>query len=138
LADADPEELVATFEEGGVDLDKAWQAVGWLLARCGAGQNPLLEGEMPIGEDFGYAPLIYFPPAQVARLSAQMGSVSTALLSNKLDLSVLTTDGIYLALWDQADEAEDLRSWIVEEAERVIALYRSATSDGLGILVWIG
>ncbi len=136
LTDADYGYLKARFD-GALVLDKAWHAVGWLLVRCGASDDPVLEGNVSIGDDFGYGPLIYFPPEQTERLSHEMDTITTGTLTDRCDLQALSAEGIYPNVWDRVAEADSNRAWIVDGCQKVIALYRSASEHGLGIAVWI-
>lgn len=137
FAEMDPEEFVAKFLDGLI-LEKAWNAVGWLIQRCAVSTNPVLGGDVSIGEDFGYGPLIYFSPGRVGALRAELDALDRSVLSAHFDPAALAADDVYPHVWDRPDEADENREWIVDACEDLIGLYRTGCDEGLGVLVWIG
>ena len=137
LADCDPEELIEFFETG-IDIGKAWAAVGWLFLRCGLTNDPIIGGDEFIGEDFSYGPLIHFTPGLVRDLTAQMAAVTADDLTRMLDLDELQAAGAYPEIWDRPEEAEDNRAWVLSEASAVAQLYRLAAQNGHGVTTLIG
>jgi hypothetical protein len=134
LADADFDELEDAFADN-EDLDKMWSAVGWVLRRCGAPVDPVQAGSEHIGEDFGFGPLIYFPPEQAASIAASLDAVTDADLAGAIDFDELTRDDIYPNVWERAEEHEDLRDWIVSSCQSVILVYRIARQKSFGVIV---
>jgi hypothetical protein len=105
LIDADFDEVVAVFDEG-VDLDKMWAGVAWVLRRCGAAVDPIQGASEMIGEDFGYGPIPFFPPEQVASVANSLAQVDDAALAVAFDLEGLQRDDVYPNIWNRPDEID--------------------------------
>jgi hypothetical protein len=134
LVDAEFEDVSDAFDEG-VDLDKVWAAVAWLLRRCGAVSDPIQGASEMIGEDFGFGPIQFFPPDQVSAVATSLATVDDAALVAAFDPSALQEDDIYPSVWDRADEIGEWREWVVEGARQIIDLFVQASRDRLGVAV---
>lgn len=119
----------------GIDLDKAWFAIQVLLTGGFEDSEPILTGE-PLGADHGYGPAVYASPADVVRVAGTFSDFSPSVLTERFDVAVLEELGAYPGVWDE--DPDQLAEWIVGAAMTLVELYRSAATDGLGILAQIG
>jgi hypothetical protein len=131
-SDPDDEQLMALLEsDGGVDLDKMWDAVRSLFSD---GADPILGGE-PVTDDLGYGPATFVAPNRVREIAASLANTSTQELERRFSPLRLQERGAYPAIWDRPDEMPEVQRDVVDLARSVIQLYDRAASVGSGIFV---
>ena len=124
------------------DLDKAWQAVHFLLTGTATeGELPrafLLVGgaEVP-GIEIGYGPARVFTPSEVAAVDRALASVSVNDLLARFDGSAMEEADIYPNIWISEDKAVCLE-YIQQSYERLQNFVKSAHEKGLGLIITIG
>src|SRR3954468_22218042 len=98
--------------QGFVDLDKAWNALHYLLtgsARDGEGPLAfLLKGGTPVGdEDLGYGPARVFQPPEVADIADALASVAQHKLMPRFDLKKFEKLELYPGRWSEVNVRSD-------------------------------
>lgn len=126
--------LIAGLLDGGVDLDKMWQAAQVLVGGSLEAVEPLLTG-VPVGEDLGYGPAMLALPEEVARVALGLEGLSIEVLFDRFDPSVMQEQFVYPMVWDE--DPAGLGEEVCHAAMLLVGLYRSAASGGEGILAAI-
>ncbi len=127
----DVDELQLADGEGPVaDLDKAWHGLHFLLAGTAEAGNPPLDflvvGGEEIGDvDVGYGPARGLRPRLVTEIAETLAALSDAELSARYDGSVMTAQEIYPDIWARDAEANDARSYLLEN----LTVLRHAVSE---------
>jgi hypothetical protein len=147
---ADPSAVVGTIDgaynepaAGFVDLDKAWQALHYLLtgsARDGEGPLAfLLKGGTPVGdEDLGYGPARVFQPSEVGAIADALADVSQRTLLPRFDLKKFERLEIYPGRWSEVNLRSDYDlGYYFGPLEDLKRVTRHGKNQLLGMLVWI-
>jgi Domain of unknown function (DUF1877) len=122
--------------EGGLEVEKAWCAVGAIVGVDLPDLEPFWVGE-PITEDLGYGPAFHASPTAVQRIAATLSVLTETEARRRLDAAIKAGAVDYPAIWDREDEAESNRRWAVETTMQVVALYERAAVHGLGMLAML-
>jgi hypothetical protein len=145
----DPSSVLAVIDgayndpaQGFVDLDKAWNALHYLLtgsARDGEGPLAfLLKGGAPIGEDLGHGPARVFQPAEVAAIADALADVSQYKLLPRFDLKKFEKLEIYPGRWLEVNLRSDYDlGYYFGPLEQLKNVTRRAKNERLGMIVWI-
>jgi Domain of unknown function (DUF1877) len=146
----DPTLVVGTIDgaynepgQGFVDLDKAWQALHYLLtgmARDGEGPLAfLLKGGTPLGdEDLGYGPARAFRPLEVAAIADALANVSQRTLMPRFDLKKFEKLEIYPGRWSEVNLRSDYDlGYYFGPLEDLKRVTRRGKNERLGMIVWI-
>jgi hypothetical protein len=129
--------------QGFVDLDKAWQALHYLLTGMPRdGEGPLaflLQGGTPVGEeDLGYGPARAFRPQEVAAIADALAEVSQRTLLPRFDLKKFERLEIYPGRWSEVNLRSDYDlGYYFGPLEDLKRVTRRAKNEHLGMLVWI-
>lgn len=129
--------------QGFVDLDKAWQALHYLLtgvARDGEGPLAfLLKGGTPVGdEDLGYGPARAFRAPEVAAIADALANESPRSLLPRFDLKKFEKLEIYPGRWSEVNLRSDYDlGYYFGPLEDLKRVTRRAKNEGLGMLLWI-
>jgi hypothetical protein len=129
--------------QGFVDLDKAWNALHYLLtgsARDGEGPLAfLLKGGTPVGdEDLGHGPARVFQPAEVAAIADALADVSQYKLLPRFDLKKFEKLEIYPGRWLEVNLRSDYDlGYYFGPLEQLKSVTRRAKNERLGMIVWI-
>jgi hypothetical protein len=121
--------------EGGIDLDKAWQGLHFLL--CGdawGGEGPLadaLMGGEEIGEELGYGKARYLEPAAARAVHEALSALSEHALRERFDPEAFLEEEIYPEIWEEPDAVDYPLSYF----EPLRAFYADAAGRGLGVLM---
>jgi hypothetical protein len=147
---ADPTLLVGAIDgaynepgQGFVDLDKAWQALHYLLTGMPRdGEGPLaflLKGGTSVGdEDLGYGPARVFQPLEVAAIADALGNVSQRSLLPRFDLKKFEKLEIYPGRWSEVNLRSDYDlGYYFGPLEDLKRVTRRGKNERLGMLVWI-
>lgn len=147
---AEPATVVAVVDgayndpgQGFVDLDKAWNALHYLLtgsARDGEGPLAfLLKGGTPVGdEDLGYGPARVFQPAEVAAIADALADVSQYKLLPRFDLKKFEKLELYPGRWNEVNLRSDYDlGYYFGPLEQLKNVTRRAKNEGAGMIVWI-
>ncbi|WP_306210202.1 YfbM family protein [Actinoplanes sp. RD1] len=121
----------------GLDVDKAWHGIHYLLtgseweAGPGAGAA-VLGGEVLVAEGVDGPPRL-LGPAVVREVAAGLAAVDVAWLRDRFDAEELTGAGIYPAVWDD----EDFDGYLLPHFEELREFYRAAAAQGEAVLLVI-
>lgn len=100
-----------------LDIDKAWDGLGFLLRQYGGtksiGVDAAVYGGDPVGDDLGYGPARLIPPAGVKRLADALADIDVAILAQGFDADAMTREEVYPGVWEDQDDAVDylLQYW---------------------------
>jgi hypothetical protein len=129
--------------QGFVDLDKAWNALHYLLtgsARDGEGPLAfLLKGGTKVGdEDLGHGPARVFQPHEVAAIADALADVSQIKLMPRFDLKKFALLDLYPGRWSEVNVRSDYDlGYYFGPLEQLKSVTRRAKLEGLGMIVWI-
>jgi uncharacterized protein DUF1877 len=92
-----------------LDIDKAWDAINFLLTGSSEpGAPPLgnvVLGGTCLGDvDVGYGPARYLTAIEVGEVARALRSVSEADLQGRLDLEKMREAGVYPGVWEDREE----------------------------------
>lgn len=147
---AEPSSVTAVIDgayndpgQGFVDLDKAWNALHYLLtgsARDGEGPLAfLLKGGTAVGdEDLGHGPARVFQPLEVAAIADALASVAQHKLMPRFDLKKFEKLELYPGRWSEVNVRSDYDlGYYFGPLEQLKAVTRRAKQETLGMIVWI-
>lgn len=133
LEDLDPNDY------SGLDIDKSWQAIHYLL--CG----DIAEGEPPLGYvvpmtddqgiDFGEFGAFYLRPEQVTEALQAIAELDEAQLRMRYDLPAMVVDQVYPIVSDE--DEDELFAYILEHFNAIRHFYSQAAAEGKGLIFYI-
>lgn len=150
---ADPESVLDLLDEEGVeddgnvsdegtsiDLDKAWQAIHYLLTGTAeAGQWPssfLLVGGTLVGDvEVGYGPARGLTARETSEVASLLSKTPSALLASRFDGKKMDSAEIYPQIWTR--DGKDGLDYIVEYYAQLQSFVADAARKGMGLLVYI-
>ena len=103
--------------EDGIDIDKAWHGIHYLLTgNASGGEPPLADvifGGTEIGDDFGYGPARYLTADEVKAAATALKDITPEVLRSKYVASELSENEIYPETWNDpdGDAVEYLATW---------------------------
>jgi len=121
------------------DVDKAWQAIHFLLTGTATeGEFPrafLLVGgwEVP-GIEVGYGPARIFRPAEVAAVDRALTDVSTEDLLCRFDGPAMEEADIYPNIWTRDEQTASIE-YIQEKYDTLRNFVKTAHERGLGLII---
>jgi hypothetical protein len=148
---AEPSQVLSVIDasyndpaQGFVDLDKAWNALHYLLtgnARDGEGPLAfLLKGGSEVGQEDlgGCGPARAFRPSEVAAIADALAGVSQRTLLPRFDLKKFQRLDLYPGRWNEVNPRSDYDlGYYFGPLEQLKSVTRRAKAEGLGMLVWI-
>jgi hypothetical protein len=121
------------------DLHKSWAGIHFVLtgSTFETGANPIfwavLGGE-GIGEDFGYGPVRFLVPEEVALVAKTLDNLSEKEFRSKYDPVALTKNQVYpFVEWSNSEVLEDLAAHYLKMAN----YYRAAAIQHDAMLLWL-
>jgi hypothetical protein len=129
--------------QGFVDLDKAWNALHYLLtgsARDGEGPLAfLLKSGTAVGdEDLGHGPARVFQPSEVAAISDALADMAQHKLMPRFDLKKFEKLELYPGRWSEVNVRSDYDlGYYFGPLEQLKSVTRRAKHESLGMIVWI-
>jgi hypothetical protein len=127
--------------DGAFDVDKAWQAIHFLL--CGdpwEGDPPLnfiVAGGTPVGDvDVGYGPARVFTSGEVAEIVSALEPMTAAALKARYDADAFASQEIYPEIWDEP-ETECLDDYVLDHFERLKEFLTEAGASGAALIVYL-
>jgi hypothetical protein len=135
LLDADLDEKADASEARCLDIDKAWDALGFLLRRIDFPVDIVhAEDAIPGAEDWGYGPPRYLTPERVRAAAEALQATSSDSLVDDVTPADLARADIYPSIiWERGESLE----YITSHYEAVIPFFQAAARDGDAILVWL-
>ena len=141
---ADPDEFYDFLNEPEagdlVDLDKAWQAIHFLLTGSAwEGSGPLtflLHAGSPIGEDFGYGPTRLASPIEVRAFRDALAALDDSELQRRYDPAAMAAEDVYIAD-SLAEEGETGWQYVMQSIPALRSLLDRSVETGSAIAIWI-
>jgi hypothetical protein len=134
-----PDYLYRTRADEGIDIDKAWHAIHFMLTgQLYGGDGPLAKavlGGVPIGdEDVGYGPARGLSAVEVKEVSCALQQLSKSDLRAKFDAEALSEAEIYPEIWDEADEALD---YVLDNFFEMQRFYQDAATKDMAAILFV-
>lgn len=130
--------IYADDNNPGIDIDKAWHGIHFLLTgSVWEGDPPLawtILGGTEIGPDFGYGPVRYLLPEQVNEVAKALSEVPRATLGARFDPAKMKAEKIYSGTWD---DGEADREYLLCYYDEVVQYYQQAAEKGQAMLSYI-
>ncbi|MFJ9405837.1 YfbM family protein [Streptomyces sp. NPDC101393] len=121
-----------------LDIDKAWDAVGFLLRRTSFPVDIVHgEEELANADDWGYGPPRCLAPDRVRAAAEALASISGADLTAGVDPADLARSEVYPTIVWERGGGESL-DYVREHYDALRPFFRAAADDGDGMLVWLG
>jgi hypothetical protein len=143
LADPDRVEEVLLSDEPvapGLDIDKSWHAIHFLLTGDPwEGTPPLgfiVSGGTPVGDDTGYGPPRAFSSRELAEIASALEPITTATLKDRYDAEAFAQSQIYPDIWDEPEQ-ECLDDYVLHYFEELKRFIQQACADGKGLIVYL-
>ena len=132
------ERVAADNLASGVDIDKSWAAIHFMLtgSQWGGAEPELLPvmGGTEIGADIGYGPARYLTPAQVEAAHGVLNALPSAELKKRFIPAKLEEADIYPSgIW--LDEGTDGFEYIEHWYEQLRQFYAAAARNGNAVLL---
>ncbi|MEU8913803.1 MULTISPECIES: YfbM family protein [Streptomyces] len=119
-----------------LDIDKAWDALGFLLRRTSFPVD-IVHGEeaVPDADDWGYGPPRYLTPEQVRGAAEALAGMSAESLTAGVGPADLAAAEVYPAIvWERGEPLD----YVSAHYELLRPFFRAAADDGDGMLMWLG
>jgi hypothetical protein len=114
------------------DVDKAWDAIGFLVRRADFPVDVVHGGEDVDGaDDWDFGPPRLLPPAQVRQAAGAFAAVDVDALVDGLDRAELAAAEVHPSIWDEPDALEYVR----EHLAALSAFLATAARDGDAVLL---
>jgi len=138
--DAFVEEWFEGEEIRGIDLDKAWHAIHFLLTESAwEGEEPLCylvkSGEEIGDEDVGYCPARALRPNQIADWADALSAISSDDLRKRFDPEAMMKAEIYPEIWDRAPEDDGILGYLLEHYEALRSFIERTKNDNKGMII---
>jgi len=117
----------------GMDTDKAWAALQYLLAKLGSPIDVIGGGEAITDEEWGYDSPRLLAADEVAQAARFLTDTPFALLAQHYSAAELSAAEIYPQIWEE----DWALSYLEENFTGLVALFRAAAADHEPILVWM-
>lgn len=128
--------------ERGLDIDKAWDGIDFLVRRLvKRGRLPWIDpvpwhapaDGSETGAENHYGPICHRTPGQVADIARALAGVTREELERAYDPARMMEDAVYPQTWDRPGEFEFLWTHFRALAD----FYRAAAARGEGVLLWL-
>lgn len=121
------------------DLDRAWQAIWYLLRRAGAPTRAIMEGSplwRPADDGDEDVPSV-FSPEEVKRAAAWLAEWPAQRIASYFDRDAFAVADIYPQIWNSATEP-DPGGWLLSRYAGLPAYFAEAAETGDALLLWVG
>jgi len=127
-------------ETSGLDIDKSWAAIHFMLTGSPWGGNPPeslpILGGTPIGDDTGYGPARYLSSELVKQANGVLAALPVEKLRERFIPSALEEAEVYPAgIW--VSEGEEGFAYIQHWYEKLRRFYASAAGNNNSVLLAI-
>jgi hypothetical protein len=116
------------------DVDKAWQAIDFVLTgtvdETSTPLGFLICGGQDIGEDLGYGPARAFEPRDVASIAEALEPITLEEFAKRFDHPALLEEGVYAM-----ENEDDDREYVFENFAALRAFVAEAKDAGEGIII---
>lgn len=122
-----------------MDIDKAWQAIHYILTNDPWEGNPpeslvILDG-IEIGDDMGYGPGNYITPSQVKTSAELLKKLDVLKIKSEYDPDTYEELGIYPSIWQE--EKMEALEYVLSFLEPLTQFYTRAAKENLAIIKYI-
>lgn len=123
-----------------LDIRKSWEPLNFLLAGTPhePGPDPLgtaVLGGREVGEDLGYGPVRVLSPAETAEVADALEALGDGGLMARYSADAFEEAGLEPAGWDDPEEDEERREWMLDTYHEVRDYYVEARGRGYGMLL---
>lgn len=120
-----------------LDVDKAWDALDFLLRRAGV-QPDVIHGEESLpgagAGDWGHGPPSYLTPERVRTAAAALAALPGGALFKDVTVAELARADLYPGLrWDD----EQWPAYVVRHYAALSRFFQAAAGEGDAVLVWL-
>jgi hypothetical protein len=127
-------------EVRGIDLDKAWRGIHFLLNESAReGNEPLcylVKGGEEIGdEDVGYCRARALRPNQIADWADALSAISVDDRRKRFDPEALLKADIYPSVWDRAPEEDDTPGYLLEFYDALRSFPEQTKHENKGAII---
>jgi hypothetical protein len=131
LADGADEDVPAEHSRG-LDTDKTWDAMAFLLHRANEPAVCVVRGGSRLTDDeWGYEPPRYLTPDQVSTAASHLDATPFYRLAEQFDPDQMT--GVYPNVWHDHDVLGYLQGWY----ERLATFFRHAAAERDGMIIFL-
>ncbi|WOI62486.1 YfbM family protein [Streptomyces fradiae] len=136
------DELVEAELEGGgdgeprcLDVDKAWEALDFLLTRAGFPVDVVFgDDAIPGAEEWGYTPPRFLAPERVREAAEALLAMPAERLVAGFGPRDLAREGVYPVI---AWEREESLEYVTDHYEALVPFFAAAARDGDAVLMWL-
>jgi hypothetical protein len=118
----------------GMDTDKAWAGLQYLLDKVGAPVDVISGGEPITDEEWGYDAPRLLTVEEVSTASHFLNATPFALLARHYVPADFKSADVYPGMWDEDDALSYLEGYYFD----LVRLFHAAATDREPILVWMG
>jgi len=124
-----------------LDIDKAWQAIHFLLTDSPyEGDKPLnfiTMGGVEVGDfDIGYGPARAFSSKEVKEIAKALENISGECLKKKFSPDVFNENGIYPDIWDEEVE-ECMDKYVINYYNDLKNFIKTTSDNSQALLVYV-
>ncbi|MFG3118570.1 YfbM family protein [Streptomyces sp. NPDC048197] len=119
-----------------LDVDKSWDALGFLLRRAGFPVD-VVHGEeaVPYAEDWGYGPPRYLTPERVRTAAEALAEIPAASLTAGVGPEDLAKAEVYPTIvWDRGEPLD----YVTDYYALLQPFFGAAAEKGDAMLMWLG
>ncbi|GAA0932688.1 hypothetical protein Vau01_123260 [Virgisporangium aurantiacum] len=117
----------------GIDTDKAWAGLQWLLAEVDPPVDVIGGGEPMTDDKWGYDPPRLLTAADVAQAARFLAATPFASLAVHYAAAEMTAADVYPGVWSQ----DWALSYLEESYGQLVTLFCAAAADHEPIVVWM-
>lgn len=126
--------------QNSIDVDKAWQAIHYILTNDPwEGESPeslVILGGQDIGEDFGYGPGKYLTSSEVKMVAEFLKKVDFTKIRAEYDPETFDNLEIYPSvIW--LEEKEEALDYVLSFFEPLIEFYANAAKNNFAVVKYI-
>ncbi|MFE3017955.1 YfbM family protein [Streptomyces sp. NPDC059256] len=130
-----PDAPTSTLGVRSLDVDKAWDALDFLLRRRDFPVD-IIHGEAPIpgADDWGYGPPRYLTPARVqVAADALRGLTADELVADVSPQELARADVYPRIIWERGESLDYVRGYFAV----LVPFFQAAAQAGDGMLIWL-
>jgi hypothetical protein len=131
-------------EEGrhaGLDVDKAWHGIHFLLTGTAwEGEPPLdfiVRGGQEVGEDLGYGPARAFTSDEVKAIAAALRPLTREVLEQRFNPKEMMSLQIYPTIWDRPRDEDDTLEYVLGYYDALRDFIEGAAKEGEGLIAFV-
>ena len=117
----------------GMDTDKAWAGLWYLLAKLDPPVDIIGSGRPVTDDQWGYDAPRLLAADEVADAARFLAATPFASLAEHFDPAEMTSADVYPGGWDE----DWALSYLADHYTRLVALFRAAAADREPMLVWM-